>query len=151
MHAIRLLETTQPLQLIDLSDPSPAAGEIVVDATSARTGLGLRDRTLHRDVLESERYPLIVFRAERLRVLSRDAQGARVEVAGVLEMHGERHPLLLPARVATADGRVAIEASFRVTYVDWGMRDYSTLILRVDRHVDVTVEASGRVAPEEPE
>ena len=35
MHAIRLTEPTQPLQLIELSDPSPAAGEIVVDIQRA--------------------------------------------------------------------------------------------------------------------
>jgi 2-desacetyl-2-hydroxyethyl bacteriochlorophyllide A dehydrogenase len=37
MHAIRLVEANQPLQLTDLSDPSPGAGEIVVDVH--RTGI----------------------------------------------------------------------------------------------------------------
>ncbi len=37
MRAIRLVETTQPLQQTELSDPSPAAGEIVVDVH--RTGI----------------------------------------------------------------------------------------------------------------
>ena len=35
MHAIRLTEPTQPLQLTELSDPSPGAGEIVVDVQRA--------------------------------------------------------------------------------------------------------------------
>ncbi|HEY0142358.1 MAG TPA: zinc-binding dehydrogenase [Thermoanaerobaculia bacterium] len=35
MHAIRLVEPGQPLQFIDLPDPSPAAGEIVVDVERA--------------------------------------------------------------------------------------------------------------------
>ena len=130
-------------------DTGAAAGELVVDATSARTGLGSRDRTMHRDVLESERYPRIVFRAERLRVVKREAQGALVELEGVLDMHGEQRPFVLPARLAVTGDRVAIETSFRVPYVDWGMQDESTLILRVDRYVDVTVRAEGRIAPVE--
>lgn len=129
-------------------DEGSAAGEIVLDATSARTGVDRRDRNMHRDVLESERYPRIVFRAERLRVLSRDARGARIELAGELEMHGERHPLAIPARVGVDGARAAIDADFRVPYVDWGMRDPSALILRVDRFVDVTVRARARLAPE---
>lgn len=133
------------------ADTGAAAGEISVDATSARTGLAARDRNMHRDVLESGRHPRIVFRVERLRVLRRDAQRAEVELAGVLDMHGERHPLVLPARIEVADGRVAIEASFRVPYVDWGMRDYSSFLLRVDRFVDVTVRAQARVAPAQTE
>jgi propanol-preferring alcohol dehydrogenase len=35
MHAIRLVETGQPLQSFDLPDPSPGAGEIVVDVHRA--------------------------------------------------------------------------------------------------------------------
>jgi polyisoprenoid-binding protein YceI len=127
-------------------DGGTASGEIVVDARSASTGLGSRDRNMHRDVLESERHPRIVFRPERLRVLRRDAAGAEVELDGVLDMHGQAHPLTLPARLVPRGERIAIEAGFRVPYVDWGMQDYSTLILRVDRFVDVTVRSEGRIA-----
>lgn len=35
MHAIRLVEPGQPLQFLDIPDPSPAAGEIVVDIQRA--------------------------------------------------------------------------------------------------------------------
>lgn len=133
------------------TDTGEASGELVVDATSARTGLGARDRTMHGDVLESGRHPRIVFRAERLSVLRRDTRGADVELAGRLEMHGQQRPLVLPARLELAGDRVAIEAGFRVPYVDWGMQDPSTFLLRVDRFVDVTVSAGGRVLPLEPE
>src|SRR5262245_17578492 len=122
-----------------------ASGEIALDARSASTGLTLRDRTLHREVLESERHPRIVFRADRLRVLRRDAQSAEVELEGRLEMHGQERPFAIPARLAASGGRIAIEGRFRVTYVDWGVPDPSTLFLRVDRFVDVTVRSEGRL------
>lgn len=35
MHAIRLVETTQPLQFTELADPSPGPGEVVVDVQRA--------------------------------------------------------------------------------------------------------------------
>ncbi len=127
-------------------DGGAASGEVAMDPTSASTGLALRDRTLHRDVLESGRHPRIVYRAERLRVLRRDAAGAEIELEGVLEMHGQRHPLVLLARLAARGGRIAIETSFRVPYVDWGMQDPSTFFLRVDRFVDVTIRSEGTIA-----
>src|SRR5262245_16545839 len=108
------------------ADAGTASGEIVLDAKSASTGLAVRDRTMHRDVLESARHPRIVYRAERLRVLRRDAASAEVELEGVLDMHGQQRPIALPARLAMRGGRIAIEASFRVPYVEWGMRDPST-------------------------
>jgi polyisoprenoid-binding protein YceI len=123
-----------------------ASGGLEVDARSATTGLESRDRNMHRDVLESEQHPRIVFRAEKLHVVRRDASGAVVELVGQLDLHGQQHPWTLPAKLAFHGDRVAIEANFRVPYVDWGMRDYSTFILRVDRFVDVRVASEGRIA-----
>jgi polyisoprenoid-binding protein YceI len=123
-----------------------ATGEIEVDARSAATGRESRDRNMHRDVLESERYPRIVFRAEKLRVVHRDASSAVVELVGQLDLHGQQRPWTLPAKLVFHGDRVAIEANFRLPYVDWGMQDYSSFLLRVDRFVDVRVASEGRIA-----
>src|ERR1700749_5023097 len=48
-------------------DPSGRmSGEIVVDATSGDSSNGMRDRKMHKEVLESERYPEISFRPDRI-------------------------------------------------------------------------------------
>jgi polyisoprenoid-binding protein YceI len=127
-------------------DSGAASGEIVVDATSATTDLGSRDRNMHAEVLESARFPKIVFRPERLDVKRRDAASADVELYGALDMHGQQHPLSVPAKLAARDGRLVVDARFEVAYVDWGMRDYSNFVLRVDRHVTMTVHAEGALA-----
>ena len=120
-----------------------ASGEIVVDARSAQTGDSSRDANMQRDVLESERFPTIVFRAEALELLSRSETNAQVRLRGTLDMHGQRLPWELPATLTTQGNRLAIASSFRVPYVDWGMHDPSSFLLRVDRFVDVTVRAEG--------
>lgn len=126
-----------------------ATGEIVMDAKSAETGSELRDENMHRDVLESAKFPTITFRAERLEVTRRDETSADVTLLGSLLLHGESHPLAIPAKLTAPDPEhIGVSAAFRVPYVDWGMVDYSNLVLRVDRFVDVAVEAVGtRAAP----
>src|SRR5271155_3775001 len=42
-------------------DTGKASGEIVVDVTSGETGGRFRDRRMHKEVLESEKYPEAIF------------------------------------------------------------------------------------------
>src|SRR5689334_20646410 len=43
-----------------------ASGEIVIDARSGQTGNDSRDKKMHKSILESERYPEIVFLPDRV-------------------------------------------------------------------------------------
>jgi polyisoprenoid-binding protein YceI len=128
----------------------PASGQVVVDARSAETGIGARDRKMREKVLESERFPEISLRPERLEVLRREAERADVRLHGVLELYGSLHPIEIPARIETVGDDVRVDARFRVPYVDWGLRDVSTFLMRVDDYVDVEVHALGRLAPGTP-
>jgi polyisoprenoid-binding protein YceI len=124
-----------------------ASGEIVLDARTAQTGNSSRDTKMQRDVLESERFPTIVFRAGALELLSRSETSAQVRLRGTLELHGQSLPFELPAMLTAHGDRLGIASTFRVPYVDWGMRDASNFLLRVDRFVDVTVSAEGTLGP----
>ncbi|MDQ6706889.1 MAG: YceI family protein, partial [Acidobacteriota bacterium] len=52
-----------------------ASGRIVVDARSGNSGSGMRDRRMHKDILQSDRYPDAAFSPDR--------------VSGKLSMEGE--------------------------------------------------------------
>src|SRR5271154_4203674 len=43
-----------------------ASGEIVADAVSGESGNDSRDKKMHTEVLESSRFPEVLFRADRL-------------------------------------------------------------------------------------
>jgi len=126
-----------------------ASGEIVLDAASAETGNASRDRDMHGKILESARYPEIVWRIDRVEGFPRgEAKGARVTLRGSLAIHGASHPLSTTAEVAVGpDRRVTATAAFAVPYVAWGMKDPSTFVLRVDKEVGVLVRTAGRLAP----
>lgn len=119
-----------------------ARGEVAVRAKSLTTGNEERDANMQRDVLESEVFPEITFRAERLEVVSRSETTASVVLHGAMEIHGGVHPFAIPADLSASGDEIAIQARFRVPYVEWGMRDYSSFLLRVDPYVDVVVEAT---------
>jgi len=123
-----------------------ATGALVVDATSAQTGDSARDVNTHKLVLESARYPEIVFRPDRVTgpVAARGA--SQVKLHGVFSIHGGEHEMELPVEVEASGGEYRATVKFSVPYVEWGMKDPSTLFLRVAKTVDLTIHLVARAA-----
>lgn len=131
---------------------NPAAaevsGEIVIDATSGASGNAARDRRMHKDVLESARYPEIVFRPGRIEGKLAPAGSSHLTLYGTLSMHGADRELAIPLDISKAEGeRYVVAAKFPVRYESWGMKNPSTLLLRVSDTVEIVVRTTVRMSP----
>jgi len=123
-----------------------AGGAIVVDATSGYSGNDGRDSKMHREILESPKYPEIVFMPARVKGVV-NAQGtSQVEVSGIFRLHGQDHDLALPLSIQIAGSQVTATVHFAVPYQKWGLKNPSTFILRVKDTVEIDVEATGHLA-----
>jgi len=120
-----------------------ASGTITVDARRTETGNKKRDQTMHQDVLESERFPTIGFRVERIEGRLVDPGRSELRLVGVMSLHGADHPMTLQATVESADGRVSGTLRFPIPYVEWGLHDPSFLVARAEKTVEVSVHAKG--------
>lgn len=120
-------------------------GEIVVDAKSGDSGNGMRDRKMYREVLESDRYPEITFRPDRLDGTVSPQGKSSVRVHGIFAIHGSEHELTVPAQVEMFPDHWTAVLRFSIPYVRWGMKNPSTLFLRVNESVDIDVNAAGTV------
>ena len=128
-------------------DPSSdrLTGKISVDVKSGQTGDSARDRQMHENVLESNRYPEAVFTLSYVQGrLALDGE-SHVDVRGMLRIHGAEHELTVPGIIKVRHDIVTATADFTVPYVAWGMKDPSNLLLRVDKTVSVHVELNGAV------
>jgi polyisoprenoid-binding protein YceI len=129
---------------VDLSS-GKTSGEIVIDGRSGATGNGMRDRKMHREVLESDRYPEIAFRPDRVDGSVSPQGKSSVSVHGIFSIHGADHEMTVPAQVETFPDHWSATLHFTVPYVKWGLKNPSTLFLRVNDSVDVDVNAAGTV------
>ena len=120
-----------------------ASGEIAIDLKSAETGNKSRDKTMHEDVLETGKYPMAVFRAEKVRGSVPDSGTGQVTLDGTLSFHGADHKVSLPAKIDVQNGRVRADTQFEIPYVEWGLEDPSVVMLRVAKVVSVRVRAEG--------
>jgi polyisoprenoid-binding protein YceI len=122
-----------------------ASGQIVVDVRSGETGDSGRDRQMHQNVLESNRFPEAVFSVDRVkgRILSNGE--SQIDLHGSLRLHGSEHEMTFPATLKVQNDLATANAKFTVPYVEWGMKDPSNLVLRVDKTVKVEVAFTGKV------
>lgn len=113
------------------------SGEIVFDATSGQSGNKGRDRKMHKDVLESERYPEIGFRPDRVEGNVAASGTSTVQVHGMFRIHGAEHEITAPADVTPQGDHWNVSSHFSVPYAKWGMKNPSLLFLRVGNSVDL--------------
>jgi polyisoprenoid-binding protein YceI len=134
---------------LDRSSGDPAsgrlAGEIIVDARSGQSGSEMRDRKMHREVLESDRYPEIAFRPDRVDGTVALQGKSTVRVHGVFAIHGSDHELTVPAEVEVFPDHWTATLHFAVPYANWGMKNPSTFFLRVSESVDIDLTTGGTV------
>lgn len=123
------------------------AGEIVVDAKSGESSNGLRDRKMHREILESEQFPEITFQPMRMEGTLAPEGKSSVQIHGTFSLHGVAHDITVPAEVTLTPGEWTAAIRFHVPYVKWGLKNPSTLFLRVDEAVEIEIEASGGTGP----
>jgi polyisoprenoid-binding protein YceI len=122
------------------------SGEIVVDAKSGESGSSMRDRKMHKEILESERYPDIAFRPDKIEGAMASQGKSSVMVHGLFSIHGVDHEITVPAEVELATDHWTATVHFTVPYEKWGMKNPSTLFLHVNDSVEIDLSAVGTVA-----
>jgi polyisoprenoid-binding protein YceI len=119
------------------------SGSLIVDATSGQSGNHSRDRKMHKEILESNRYPVISFRADRVEGNVAAIGSSNVQVHGIFSIHGSDHELTMPVRVDVFPDHWTADTHFTIPYVKWGIKNPSTFVLRVSESVEIDVHASG--------
>jgi len=122
------------------------SGEIVVDAKSGESGSGMRDRKMHREVLESDTYPEISFRPDRVEGAVASQGKSSVKVHGMFHIHGVDREIMVPAELEMFADHWVADIHFTVPYAKWGMKNPSNLFLRVNDSVEIDLATAGSAA-----
>ena len=125
-----------------------ASGELVVDASTGDSGSGARDKKMKREILETQKFPTIVFAPQKIVGKVASSGGSQVQMQGVMTLHGQPHPmtLVIPIQVNGASATALVH--FDVPYEQWGLKNPSTLFLRVSNTVQIDVHAVGTLTSE---
>jgi polyisoprenoid-binding protein YceI len=120
-----------------------ASGEIVVAASSAESGNDSRDKKMHQEILESAKYPEVIFRPDRIDGKIPASGSWNAGIHGVFVLHGAEHELTVPVQGEFTGDHWKGTAKFTVPYIQWGLKNPSNFLLKVNPEVDVELDMSG--------
>lgn len=118
-------------------------GALVADAATGQSGNRSRDRRMHKEILESAKFPEIIFRPDHVEGTVSTSGASTVQVHGVFSVHGSDHELTMPIHVQVFPDHWTADTHFNIPYVKWGIKNPSTFFLRVSESVEIDVHATG--------
>ena len=128
-------------------DPASGAagGDVVIDAASGDSGNRTRDKKMNKDILETQRYPTIEFLPKHFTGKVSPQGESQVQVEGTFRLHGSDHDLTLTFPIQVAGQQLSTSTHFEVPYEAWGLKNPSTLFLRVNNIVQIDITAAGTI------
>ncbi len=122
-----------------------ASGEVIVDAASGDSDNKSRDKKMHQEILESQKYSEIVFTPQHVKGAVNPQGVSQVEVSGVFRIHGQDHDITMTFSVQSPAGdKIQASTHFSVPYVQWGIKSASTFLLHASDTVEIEVHAAGQ-------
>ena len=122
------------------------SGLLVVDATSGESGNSGRDSKMHKEILESQKYPEITFAPLEVAGDVQQQGDSQVRVRGTFRIHGQDHEIVIPVAIHCAGAELTMDTDFSIPYLSWGLKNPSTFILRASDTVQLSIDASGHWA-----
>jgi polyisoprenoid-binding protein YceI len=122
-----------------------ASGEIVVDATSGKSGNDGRDKKMHKEVLESGKFGEIVFRPDNISGKLESQGESTIQIHGVFVLHGSEHDLTVPAQANLSGDHWSGSSKFSVPFIEWGLKNPGNWLLKVEHFVNVELELKGSI------
>ena len=123
------------------ADTGKASGEMVIDVPSGISGNGSRDKRMHKEILESQKYPEAVFIPDHVRGMIAPEGTSEIDVHGNFQIHGADHEMTIHFQVQANGSQYIATGHFLIPYVQWGMKNPSNFLLKVNDTVEIDLRA----------
>jgi polyisoprenoid-binding protein YceI len=124
-------------------DTGKVGGEIVVLATSGQSDNNSRDKRMHKEILETAKYPEAIFRPQQIEGNVSRSGGSDVQLRGIMTLRGADHEITVPVHLELAGDRWNGTTTFPIPYIAWGIKDPSNWLLKAKSVVNVELTMTG--------
>ncbi len=133
---------------VDFDRSGPAlSGLIIVSASSGNTGSSGRDRKMLNDVLQTSKFSDVTFAPQNYSGTLHPTGDSTLQVTGIFTLHGTPHTITVPMQMHIDGNNLTARTTFKVPYVQWGLKDPSWFVFKIAKEVDVTLTLTGTLTP----
>jgi polyisoprenoid-binding protein YceI len=118
-------------------------GSILVDALSGKSGNPVRDHRMAKEELKAPDYKTVAFAPTRFSGAFNPTGDSTLQVHGLFTLLGTPHEIDVPMQVQVGGDQIHAVGSFVVPYVQWGLKDPSTFMIKVEKEVHVDLDLTG--------
>ena len=133
LHTVHGTFHIQEGAIVFNSADGKASGNVVVDALSGQSGNSVRDRRMTKEELKAESYKTVTFEPTGFTGTFHASGDSSLQVHGLFTILGTAHEIEVPMQIQVNGEQIHAIGTFTVPYVKWGMKDPSTMMLRVNK------------------
>ena len=112
----------------------------VVDLNSLDTGIGLRNRHMRDNYLQTDKYPTTYYKGKIIKAVKVDADSINIISEGTIFIHGVEKPLKVEAELFHKEDRYHIQCSFNVKLSDFNIEIPSIMFYKINENMDLQLD-----------
>ena len=113
---------------------------IEVDLNALDTGIGLRNRHMRENYLETDQYPITHFKGKIMSSQVENDTTVSVEADGEIFIHGTTKPLTVKAQLIKKLNGYRIKTNFIVKLSDFQIKIPSIMFYKIDENMDLQLD-----------
>lgn len=104
------------------------------------TGIGLRNRDMREDYLETDVYPYVSFTGFIGETLSGPDSGYTISASGVFRLHGVARKRTIDARVIPVSGGYHVTSEFVVNLKDHNIKVPKLMFMKINENIELVID-----------
>jgi polyisoprenoid-binding protein YceI len=111
-----------------------------VDLNTLDTGIGLRNRHMRENYLETEKYPVTYYEGSLTSVVEESGGNFILESEGKIFIHGIEKDLNVKGKMIATDNGYNIKVKFNVKLSDFNIEIPSIMFYKIDENMDLYLD-----------
>jgi polyisoprenoid-binding protein YceI len=111
-----------------------------VDLNSLDTGIGLRNRHMRENYLETDRFPITHFKGKVINGAASNDSTVSIEAEGVIFIHGVEKPINVKGSLIKKGNGFRIKTNFEVKLSDFQVEIPSIMFYKIDEIMDLVLD-----------